>query len=177
MKALRGNLHKTVSLLLKKSHWCLIKKNQNPILLNIQSGNDLEYFSYLLGDLFFFLTDSQMLKRPQSSLSSSSLRALAWAHCLNPSGAPCFLKVGKNQRTETWNSEKITRNPCAQVSLRFHTYPSIPSTPLKKSQLDLESPQIYFSFWNLSDILERLFLEHLQWRSSPCLEAGYATWG
>ena len=53
MKALRGNLHKTVSLLLKRATDALLKKNQNPILLNIQSGNDLEYFPYLLGDFFF----------------------------------------------------------------------------------------------------------------------------
>lgn len=55
------------------------------------------------------------------------------------SGSPCFLKSGKNHRTETWNSGDQTGAPVLKP-------PSIPTLvhvfnlKKKKSQLDFESP-------------------------------------
>lgn len=67
MKALRGNLHKAVSLLLKKkaTNALFKKKNQTPILSNTQAGNDLKDFLiswvFVFSYFFFFLTELQML--------------------------------------------------------------------------------------------------------------------
>ena len=83
---------------------------------------------------FFFLTESQMLRVekvpviPQLIfLEGPGMGTLSYSFW-----NPCFLKSWKNQRTETWNSEKITRNPFAQAFLHLYTHPSVPSTPLKK---------------------------------------------
>lgn len=61
MKALRGNLHKAVSLLLKKkaTNALFKKKNQTPILSNTQAGNDLKDFliSWVFVFSYFFFLD------------------------------------------------------------------------------------------------------------------------
>lgn len=175
MKALRGNLHNTISLLLKKSHWCLIKKNQNPILLNIQSGNDLEYFLYLLG-VFFSpdrMTDALGWRGP-SSLRPPSLRAL-WCGghtVLFPLEPHAFRSpFRKKQRTETENSEiSIKRCHCSRLPPSFHS--PMPSTPLKNLNW------IWVS-WNLFFILKFVwhFWQIVSWThplmgSSLPLQAG-----
>ena len=71
MKALRGNLHKTISLLLKKSRWCLIKKKSKPNFVKYSVWEWFGVFSLSLGWLFFSWQIHRCLRGP--SLSSVRL--------------------------------------------------------------------------------------------------------
>lgn len=112
----------------------LLKKNQNLILLNIQSGNDSEYFPYLRG--VFLLLDNHRyseLRGPGSPCGGCAV-----------SPEPLLSEVWEEHRPETWDSEKAQKTPVLKLT--------------EKAQVDSESPEMYFSFWNLFDIFDGLFL-------------------
>lgn len=121
----------------------------------MQPGNELESLCC------FSLTQMVRVAEAPSPLSPPSggpcEGALSRSFC-----SPVLSKSGRNERRDTWNSRKTIAHPFAEAPLFLPA--SMPPTALRRDapQLHFESPEIYFSFRNVPDILYRLFLEYSQ---------------
>lgn len=132
IKTLRGNLHKTVFLLLQKSHWCLINEKSKPNSVKYSVWEWCGVFSLSPGCFVSSWQSQKELGRPR--LPSAHLpEGPVWG-CCPPPGAPALWSPKRTTgQTETWNSEKRIGDPCAQVSL--YSYPC-PFLQLKKKHLN-----------------------------------------